>query len=171
MTGSESYPTKRLRSDLRAMDTRNENSITAAAWVRSPDDAGDRQVFWLSAHSGFPSAFPDARASSGLSRKPGRSQRRPRNGFAPFSLLSPATRRGTCRTLLFVGMRAPRVHSAGVFVGFKCARRLVFLLDRLATVHFPALFCAPLVRKIVTIATFTASSAICYRDRRIAQKE
>jgi hypothetical protein len=27
----------------------------AAAWIRSPDDAHDRQVFWLSAHPGFPS--------------------------------------------------------------------------------------------------------------------
>src|SRR5437016_11680544 len=49
-----------------------------------------RQVFWLSAASGFRTAFPDRLTHGPVARnkvrRPRRSQRRPRNGFAPFSL-------------------------------------------------------------------------------------
>jgi hypothetical protein len=59
-----------------------------------------RQVFWLTADNGFRTAFPRAalfwRLAVALNaRRPRRSQRRPRNGIAPFSLLPPPSRRST----------------------------------------------------------------------------
>src|SRR5216684_3660762 len=47
----------------------------------------DRQVFWLTARNGPRTAFP--REQWHCIRRPGRLQRRPRNGISPFSLLSP----------------------------------------------------------------------------------
>ena len=67
---------------------------------RSIEQKLDGQVFWLSARSGYSSPSQTFTRPVAFIEKPGRSQRRPRNGFAPFSLLSPMTHRGTCRKII-----------------------------------------------------------------------
>src|SRR5947209_2873349 len=90
-------PGKRVRASAcqrRVRDGEEQHSARAVARGRSTGAKLDRQVFWLTARSGPRVAFPGRDifpySPSGLdTRGPGRSQRRPRNGLATFSLLSP----------------------------------------------------------------------------------
>jgi len=61
----------------------------------------DRQVFWLTAGNGLHPPSHDSAVAVACWAHPRRIQRRPRDGFAPSSLFSPAATcvrsRGTCR--------------------------------------------------------------------------